>query len=158
MAKAARSTRSTSKKAPPATKKAAPGGKASKAKAIPRNRKAKLSSSGTDDPEEVRDKAESGSDAYREDSDEDDVVSLHSDNLDGDEDEVPKPKKRKRAPTSTSRPKSGVKRSPRTSPAKKKRKAAGEEDDGPEEIELEDGQEIVGVVVQAPKSGRGVYL
>lgn len=158
MAKPARSTRSTSKKTPQATKKSAPGGIASKTKAIPRNRKAKPSTSDTDDPEEVQDKAESESDAYREDSGEDDVVSLHSDNLDEDEDEVPKPKKRKRAPTATSRPKSGAKRSSRTSPAKKKRKTAGEESDGPEEIELEDGQEIVGVVVQAPKSGRGGYL
>ncbi len=150
MAKSTRSTRSTSKKAPPAAKKSAPGSKTSKTKAIPRNRKTKPSSSDTDDPEEVQDKAESESDAYREDSGENDALSLHSDNLDDDEEEVLKPKKRKRAPTSTSRLKSGVKQSPRTSPVKKKRKATGEESDGPEEIELEDGQEIVGVVVQAP--------
>lgn len=161
MAKAARSTRSTANKASTSTKKATPASKVSKAKANPRQKKVKPSSSDADEPEEVEDKSESENDAYREHSDEEDAVSLHSDNLDDDEDEVPKPQKRKRAPTSRNgRLKSGAKRSPHTAPAKKtkKRKVTGEDSDGPEEIELEDGQEIVGVVVQAPKSGRGVYL
>ena len=108
--------------------------------------------------QEADDNEEPESDVSRESSDEEDNISLHSDALD-DDTPPPKPKKRKRAlSTSVSRSKSDGNRSPRKSAVKKKRKVSGEDSDGPEEIELEDGQEIVGVVVQAPKTGRGVCL
>ena len=60
---------------------------------------------------------------------EDDAISLDSDNLDA-EDRPPPKRQRKK-----------VKKSRR--------------DD--EHLDLEDGQEVVGVVVQAPKAGRGAF-
>lgn len=158
MAKTGRSTRSAAKNVSNNTRKAATPSRKSKSQAASRS-KVKPSSSESDDREEDEgDKAEPESDAYREESDEDDVVSLHSDDLDDDEDVVPEPQKRKRAPSSGSRSKSGVKRSSplKKSLGKKKRKVVpGDESEGGEEIELEEGQEIVGVVIQAPKTGRG---
>jgi hypothetical protein len=71
-----------------------------------------------------------------------------SDALDDDSDDEEKtsPKKRKRASS---------KKSPKTRSPRKKSKTA---DDSEEFVEVEDGQEIVGVVVQAPKTGRGDFL
>ncbi|KAL6298957.1 hypothetical protein BKA93DRAFT_830289 [Sparassis latifolia] len=90
---------------------------------------------------------EKGDDAVDVSGDED-VFSLHSDALD-DSDAMPKKTPRKR------KAKTSMKSSPQKSPSKKKRRRAkesDEEDDG--DIDLKDGQEIVGVVVQAPKTGR----
>ncbi|KAJ3480469.1 hypothetical protein NLI96_g8327 [Meripilus lineatus] len=157
MAKATRSTRSSTKVGTANVKKnaPAPAGRTPKPKAIPRNRKVKpLNSDLGDVRQEADDNEEPESDVSRESSDEEDNISLHSDALD-DDTPPPKPKKRKRAlSSSVSRSKSDGNRSPRKSAVKKKRKVSGEDSDGPEEIELEDGQEIVGVVVQAPKTGR----
>ena len=66
---------------------------------------------------------------------------------DSDDEEKPSPKKRKRA----SPRKSTKTRSPR-----KKSKTADESEE--EFVEVEDGQEVVGIVVQAPKTGRGEFL
>jgi len=97
------------------------------------------------------------SDVYEEENDgeaeDDDVASLHSDNLD-DSDFDSKSKKRKRGPVSSSPRKKVTVAKPnggKKSPAKKKSKKVDED----EEEDLEDGQEVVGVVVQAPKTGRG---
>lgn len=71
-----------------------------------------------------------------------DQQEYDSDALDGSEDEA-KMKKRKRVSSSQKK----TTRSPR----KKQKASESEEDD----FDLKDGQEIVGVVVQAPKTGRG---
>lgn len=91
-------------------------------------------------------------DAYDEEE-EDNTASLHSDALDEDEDFSATSTKRKRASISTSPKKVGGKKK---STPRKKRKTADDDDD--EDFDLEDGQEVVGVVVQAPKTGRGAYF
>jgi len=73
---------------------------------------------------------------------EDDVEALDSDNLD--EDDADKGRK------------GGAKRGKEVSPAKarKRRKEAGS--DGEEsDLELKEGQEVVGKIVRAPKTGQG---
>ena len=89
-------------------------------------------------------------DAYENESEElSDLESINSDNLD---EEVPvaKPSKRKRGP------KSAAKASPKKASApRKKRKKADDDDDEEAYIELKEGQEIVGKVIQAPETGRG---
>ncbi|KZP20320.1 hypothetical protein FIBSPDRAFT_696207, partial [Athelia psychrophila] len=79
---------------------------------------------------------------------EEDTHSLDSDALDEpDEEEEPsKSRKRKRAlPTKKAQPK-------KSSPRKKRK--SDEVDDSDEEYDLKEGQEIVGTVVEAPKTGR----
>ena len=63
---------------------------------------------------------------------EDDAISLDSDNLDAEDSSPPKRQRKK------------VKKSRR-------------DDDDSEHLDLKDGQEVVGVVVQAPKTGRGPF-
>ena len=91
------------------------------------------------------------SDAYQETDDEDDVESLHSDALDDDSDLDTKKLggKRKRAPHVKSPRAKG------SSPRKKRKNAASEEDEEGEAYDLKEGQQIVGKVVQAPKTGHG---
>jgi len=91
-------------------------------------------------------RAKSKEDGVYEDS-ESDAESLHSDALDED---VAPSKKRKRAPTSSSHRRSNGQGKKKTSPRKKRKEADEQEGD----LDLEEGQEIVGVVVQAPKTGR----
>lgn len=99
-------------------------------------------------PPPVEDKDDECEDTYSE------PESLHSDTLD-DNAQPSKSTKRKRA-SSPIKTKSKSKKSPKKSSPRKKRKTKGEdEEDDPEEIELEDGQEIVGVVVKAPTTGLG---
>jgi hypothetical protein len=88
------------------------------------------------------------SDAYQETDDEDDVESLHSDALDDDSDLDTKKLggKRKRAPHAKSPRGKG------SSPRKKRKNA---EDEEGEAYDLKEGQQIVGKVVQAPKTGHG---
>ena len=97
--------------------------------------------------------SEDGGDVYvdsasaREGEDEDDVRSMDSDALDDDE-TTGNSRKRKRA-------------SPAKKVSSKKsslRKKKGDDDDDEDDFELKEGQEIVGVVVQAPKTGRGTWL
>ncbi|KAI0342469.1 hypothetical protein BDW22DRAFT_1357821 [Trametopsis cervina] len=86
-------------------------------------------------------------DASEEDGeDEEDAFSLDSDALD--EDPPPRAKPARKAASSGSKAKASPKK---TSPKKKKRKASP---DAESSDDLEEGQEIVGVVVQAPKTGR----
>jgi hypothetical protein len=89
------------------------------------------------------------SDAYEDDSDED-VKSLDSDALDDDNDfqaKATSPRKRKSATRSSPRKRSPAKSSPR----KKGKKAKHEPDDSTSEKDYE----VVGKVVEAPKTGKG---
>lgn len=101
------------------------------------------------EPEDAND---STSGAYSEQDDEHDVKSLLSDALDDDSDIGTKKRgggKRKRASNGkTSRAKG-------SSPRKRHKNAVSEEDDEGEVYELKEGQQVVGKVVQAPKTGRG---
>lgn len=79
--------------------------------------------------------------AVARDTDDESENEYNSDALDDSDDEAKNPKKRKRKTETTKKI-----RSP------KKKKTA---DTDEEEFELEDGQEIVGVVVKAPTTGLG---
>ena len=109
-----------------------------------------------------------------EDEEASEVESLDSDALDEeDEDEFQASGrsggKRKRVASSpkkgapkrkTGKGEAAAKRSPKTGgvgSARKKRKTAEEREDEESELELKEGQEVVGVVVKAPKTGRGMY-
>ncbi|KAH9846643.1 hypothetical protein C2E23DRAFT_948867 [Lenzites betulinus] len=85
-----------------------------------------------------------------EDKDASDVESLDSDALDEDDLEVTTNRKRKRAAPASK--KSQVK-SKRISSQKKRKTKVDDEDE--DDFELGEGQEVVGVVVKAPKTGRG---
>ncbi|KAI0772969.1 hypothetical protein BD413DRAFT_603800 [Trametes elegans] len=102
-------------------------------------------------------------DAYKDEKDASEVESLHSDALDEDDFDAPASGGKKRKRVSSSLKKSPAKKTyTRKAPAKKaststrkKRKTAKDSEDADEDdLELEDGQEVVGVVVQAPKTGR----
>jgi len=103
----------------------------------------------TSGPEDAVD----SSDTYQEEHDQDDVKSLHSDALDDDSDQetVKHVRKRKRASLVKTRP------ARVSSPRKKRKNAASDEDEKGEEHDLKEGQQIVGKVVQAPKTGRGKH-
>ncbi|EIW51975.1 uncharacterized protein TRAVEDRAFT_136292 [Trametes versicolor FP-101664 SS1] len=98
-------------------------------------------------------------DAYEDADDASEVESLDSDALDED-DVKPASRKRKRpAATAKKAPakNAGKKTSPKkagASPRKKRKSAKDEEAEDEDYLELEEGQEVVGVVVQAPKTGR----
>jgi hypothetical protein len=99
---------------------------------------------------ESEDADEAASDSYQEQSDQDDIKSLHSDALDDDSDlETKKRGKRKRgSPVKPPRAKG-------SSPRKRHKNAASDEDGEGEDYDLKEGQQVVGRVVQAPKTGRG---
>ena len=90
---------------------------------------------------------DAASDAYHATDDEDDMESLHSDALDDDSDLDAKKLggRRKRV--------SQVK-----SPRKRRKNAASDEDEESYGYDLKEGQEVVGRVVQAPKTGQGLCL
>lgn len=132
-------------------------------KPSPKKRAKKAASPDDHDSDEVErtlEVTDEQSDAY-EDSEKDggrdsDDADLDSDALD-DDNRLPVGKnKRKRASTGGVRgSKSPAKTtSPRKASPKKSIKKKGDESDD----DLEDGQEVVGVVVQAPKSGRGALF
>ncbi len=83
------------------------------------------------------------------------MASLHSDALDDSDFDAPASRgnKRKRGNAASS-PRKDAKA--KSTPVKKPRKSKAAADD--EDEDLEDGQEMVGVVVQAPKTGRGAYI
>jgi hypothetical protein len=85
-----------------------------------------------------------------EDGDDDDIDAKEydSDALDDDSDTKPSKEKKRKGVANSSPTKKA------TSP-RKRRKAQDEDDDEDEEFELKEGQEIVGIIVQAPKKGRG---
>ena len=114
------------------------------------NRRKQVAETAVSESENAADDA--ASDAYQatDDDDDEDVKSLHSDALDDDSDLDAKKlgRKRKRA--------SQIK-SPRakgSSPRKRRKNADSDEDEG-EGYDLKEGQEVVGKVVEAPKTGRG---
>ncbi|KAK7040872.1 hypothetical protein VNI00_009468 [Paramarasmius palmivorus] len=77
-------------------------------------------------------------------------IEYDSDALDEEEDHKPKPsKKRKRGSDATSTPSPTKAKAPK----RKKRKVVDEDEDD-EDDDLKEGQEVVGVVVQAPKTGQ----
>lgn len=96
------------------------------------------------------DVSEDESEAYNEEESEvEDALSMDSDAIDDADFGVSTKnnKKRKRA---------SVKKSPATSSPKKSRPNTKKSADDENELDdLEDGQEVVGTVVQAPKTGRG---
>jgi hypothetical protein len=82
-------------------------------------------------------------------------IEYDSDALDEEEDHKPKSsKKRKRGSDATGTPSPTKAKAPK----RKKRKVVDEDEDEDEDEDLKEGQEVVGVVVQAPKSGRGALL
>lgn len=93
------------------------------------------------------------SDEYLVEDDDFDEKSLHSDALDEDSDPELKPARvgGKRKRSTPVKPHGTKGRTPR------KRRKSAHDDEEEEEHDLKEGQEIVGKVVQAPKTGRGMY-
>ncbi|THH26404.1 hypothetical protein EUX98_g7784 [Antrodiella citrinella] len=87
------------------------------------------------------DSGDAGDDAYESDDD----ASLHSDALD--EDVAPSKKRKRASPKKVS----GKEKKKKSSPRQKK---VNEDEDDEDDLELDEGQEVVGVVVSAPKTGR----
>ena len=111
------------------------------------NRRKQVAETEVSESEDAADDA--ASDAYQATDDEDDMKSLHSDALDDDSDLDAKKRggKRKRvSQVKSPRAKGG-------SPRKRRKDAASDEDE--EGYDLKEGQEVVGRVVQAPKTGQG---
>ena len=116
------------------------------------NKRATLRDYSSDSPEEVEGTEDEG-EAYVQDEEEpSDVESINSDNLD---DDLPPNKSQRRKRGSTSSAKSSPKKK---STPRKKRKKVDEDEDAQSEFELDEGQEIVGKVIQAPKTGRGRFV
>lgn len=104
---------------------------------------------------EPEDADDATSDAYPEQDDEHDVKSLLSDALDDDSDLGTN----KRGGGKRKRDSNGkTPRAKGSSPRKRHKNAASDEDEEDEVYELKEGQEVVGKVVQAPKTGRGQCL
>jgi hypothetical protein len=72
-----------------------------------------------------------------------DTVALDSDALDDDEDEFQSSRKRRQS-------------SKKSNPPRKKKKRVAVVESDEDNFELKDGQEIVGVIVKAPVTGRGM--
>ncbi|KAG6845256.1 hypothetical protein H0H87_011991 [Tephrocybe sp. NHM501043] len=100
---------------------------------------------------------------YRSDSDDEEDAQVDdaydSDAIDEDE-FIVGTKRKRRASSSVARSPSkkttsaSLRKNPRAKKARKQEEEEGEEEE--DRLELEDGQEVVGVVVQAPKSGQGL--
>ena len=100
---------------------------------------------------ESEDADDAASDVYQEEDDEDDVKSLHSDALDDDSDlETKKPSGKRKRASQVKQP-----RAKASSPRKRRKNAASDEDEEDEGYDLKEGQQVVGRIVQAPKTGRG---
>ena len=114
-----------------------------------RSTKAKETTPDSEDTtDEQQDGPEEDEDAFSE------PESIDSDALD--DDPLPsKTTKRKRASSSASPSKFKSKSSPKKSNSRKKPKTQEEDEEEYEVPELDDGQEIVGVVVKAPTTGLG---
>ena len=96
---------------------------------------------------------ESESEAYvDEDSDAGSILSIDSDAIDeSDFETAAKGGKRKRASIQNGSPK-------KVKPAAKKPRNSKSKKEDEEFDDLEDGQEVVGTVVEAPKTGRGIFI
>jgi hypothetical protein len=118
------------------------------AQTSPRSSEVEIAVSGPEDADD------SASDTYQEEDDENDVKSLHSDALDDDSDQETEKhtRKRKRAPPIKSRTRTKAKAS---SPRKRRKSAVSDEDEESERYGVKEGQQIVGKVIQAPKTGQG---
>lgn len=116
----------------------------------------------------TRKQVEDVSEDYVSASDEEDADSIHSDALDEVEsDDAGKTKTRskrrrvtspsKRAQTSKNKPDS---KPEKRTPSRKRRKVVEETaaDEHESDVELKDGQEVVGKVVEAPTTGWGIYV
>lgn len=112
----------------------------------------------TPDSEDTADEQLQQDDSELEDEDAfSEPESINSDALD-DEPPPSKVNKRKRVSSSASPSKSRSKSSPKKSSPRKKRKTQEDEEEEYEVPELDDGQEIVGVVVKAPTTGLGEFV
>jgi hypothetical protein len=137
------STRSTRSRPSASTSKGRTEAATAKLKSNSRSKPADNS-----DTEMLPSEQDEASDAYEEPSD-GDVQPLDSDALDDDSEvEETSTRKRKR------RVKSPLKKSSTKKGSPKKRKKKNYSSDEAE-LELKEGQEVVGTVVQAPKTGRG---
>ena len=150
---AVRSTRSKTFKSPP--KPATKSAKALKSKPQQKGNLAAPPKDNEDDLDPNESSSDDGGDvceesaSVEEDGDEDDdLKSMDSDALDDDE-LSSKSRKRKRASPAKKT------HSKKQSPKKKKK---DNDDEFEDDFELQEGQEVVGTVVQAPKTGRGVPL
>ncbi|EMD36777.1 hypothetical protein CERSUDRAFT_83800 [Gelatoporia subvermispora B] len=119
-----------------------------------RNGKRKTDADSSDEHEEsaLNGPDDDDNDIYQEEGqhESEDDASLDSDALD----EEPARKggqKRKAAPRPVTK---NGKASPKKSSPRKRRKKADDSDEDDDDLELQEGQEIVGVVVKAPKTGR----
>jgi len=106
---------------------------------------------------------------YVSGSDNEDTESVHSDALDEEYGDAEKTKKHRRIPSKRAQ---NSKHKPATrstdskgapekrTPVRKKRKVAEDtaEDEHESDVELKDGQEVVGKVVEAPTTGWGAYV
>lgn len=109
----------------------------------------------SEDGTEPDDAANEESDSYLVEDDDFDEKSLHSDALDEDSDAESRPArvggKRKRQTPVKPRGAKGL------TPRKRRKSAHNDEDEEEEDTDLKEGQEIVGRVVEAPKTGKGMY-
>ncbi|KAL1948090.1 hypothetical protein VTO73DRAFT_12165 [Trametes versicolor] len=130
----------------------------SKAKPLANGKKKRVPAINSEGDESGRED-EAHEDAYEDADDASEVESLDSDALD--EDDVKAPSRKRKRPTVAAKKapakNAGKKTSPKkagASPRKKRKSAKDDEAEDEDYLELEEGQEVVGVVVQAPKTGR----
>lgn len=95
-----------------------------------------------------RDEAESEHEDYDTSTAEDDVQALDSDNLDDDGGAAKRGKKAVEKRKKSASP---------NKPTKRRKKAKADEDEDESELELKEGQEVVGKIVRAPKTGQGEF-
>jgi len=88
-----------------------------------------------------RDEPVSEDDGYNSSTAEDDDQALDSDNLDDDDDDGKKGEVKRRRK--------------KASPAKSRKRRKGGSDEEESDLELKEGQEVVGKIVRAPKTGQG---
>ena len=116
------------------------------------NRRKRVAETEVSESENAADDA--ASDAYHATDDEDDMESLHSDALDDDSDlDAKKLGGRRKRVSQVKSP-----RAKGSSPRKRRKNAASDEDEESYGYDLKEGQEVVGRVVQAPKTGQGLCL
>lgn len=103
--------------------------------------------------EELKESGNSGEEYQQSEPESDDAKSLDSEALDEDDEFDSAPRKRKRgSAASTPAKKKARPAARRASSSPRKRRTVSQ--DSEEELELAEGQEVVGRVVQAPKTGR----
>lgn len=131
----------------------------SKAKPLGNGKKKRVPATNSEGDESARED-DAPEDAYEDADDASEVESLDSDALDEDDVKALSRKRKRPAAAAKNAPakNAGKKTSPKkagASPRKKRKSAKDDEAEDEDYLELEEGQEVVGVVVQAPKTGRG---